>query len=94
MTESFLYEGGVLRVRWETRDDGSDGAGSFKLTVNSAVSGRELAVIAEEEGPGKGASYVAEEPRPAYLLVEAKGLTWSITVEEGHAGTTGSAAGK
>ena len=83
MTESFLYEGGVLRVSWETKDDGSEGAGSFRLTVNSAVSGRELAVVADEEGPGKGQQYVSEEPRPAYLIVDAKGLTWSITVEEG-----------
>ena len=84
MTESFLYEGGVLRVSWETKDDGSDGAGSFKLTVNSAVSGRELATITDEQGPGKGQTYVSEEPRPAYLIVDARGLTWSITVEEGH----------
>ena len=84
MTESFLYQGGVLRVRWETKGDGSSGAGKFKLTVNSAVSGRELAVLADEGGPGKGEGYVSEEPRPAYLIVDATGLTWSITVEEGH----------
>jgi len=84
-TESFLYEGGVLRVKWETHLDGSKGAGKFRLILNSAVSGRDLAVITDQEGPGKGEGYVSEEPRPAYLLVEVKGLTWSVTVEEGHA---------
>lgn len=91
MTESFLFEGGVLRVRWQTRNDGSGGKGTFRLTVNSAVSGRELAVVADQEGPGKGETYIPEEPRPTYLLVEAKDLTWSVTVEEGHAAATGTA---
>lgn len=93
MTESFLFEGGVMRVRWETRSETPGGTGTFRLSLNSAVSGRELAVVANQTGPGKGEAYVPEEPRPTYMLVESSdGLTWSVTVEEGHAGTVDATA--
>jgi hypothetical protein len=86
-TESVLVEGSVVRVRWETRNETSTGNGTFRLTFLSAVSGRELAVAADQRGAGRGESYIPEEPRPAYFLVESKDLDWSFTVEEGVAGT-------
>lgn len=86
-TESFIVEGSVVRVRWGTRNEAADGTGTFRLTFHSAVSGRELAVAADHRGAGGGESYIPEEPRPAYFLVESEGLDWSFSVEEGEAGT-------
>jgi len=74
-----------VRVRWETRSQQA-GRGTFKLTFNSAVSGRELAVVADQRGPGRGESYIPEEPRPAYFIVESENLEWSVTADEGVAG--------
>jgi hypothetical protein len=86
-TESFLVEGSVVRIRWETRTQAPNGGGTFRLTFHSAVSGRELGVAADQRGAGKGESYIAEEPRPAYFLVESENLDWSFSVDEGVAGT-------
>ncbi len=86
-TESFLVEGSIIRVRWQTRNEAPPGSGTFRLTFLSAVSGRELAVIADQRGAGTGEAYVPEEPRPSYMLVESEHVDWSFTVDEGHAGT-------
>lgn len=86
-TESFIVQGSLVRVRWETKNQPSAGTGTFRLTLHSAVSGRSLAVVADHRGAGKGEAYVPEEPRPAYLLVESDQLDWSFTVEEGETGT-------
>jgi hypothetical protein len=85
-TESFLVEGSVVRVRWETRNP-STGGGTFKLMFLSAVSGRELAVAADQRGTGSGEFYIPEEPRPAYFLVESEDVDWSFSADEGVAGT-------
>ena len=66
---------------------GADGRGTFKLTFNSAVSGRELAVVADQRGVGRGEFYIPEEPRPAYFIVESENLDWSFSADEGVAGT-------
>jgi hypothetical protein len=75
-----------VRVRWEARPQQAD-LGTFKLTFNSAVSGRELAVVADQRGPGRGEFYIPEEPRPAYFIVESENLEWSFSADEGIAGT-------
>lgn len=85
-TESFLVESSVVRVRWETRAE-AEGRGTFKLTFNSAVSGRELAVAADHRGAGRGELYIPEEPRPAYFIVESEDVDWSFSVAEGVRGT-------
>lgn len=86
-TESFIVQASLVRVRWETKNEPSAGTGTFRLTFNSAVSGRQLAVVADHRGAGKGEAYIPEEPRPAYMLVESEDLDWSFSVEEGEAGT-------
>jgi hypothetical protein len=86
-TESFLVQGSVVRVRWETKNEGSANTGTFRLSMHSAISGRSLAVVADHHGAGKGEAYVPEEPRPTYMLVESDDLEWSFTVEEGETGT-------
>jgi hypothetical protein len=82
-TESFLFESGALRVRWETRNEESGHVGQFRLTLHSAVSGREMAVAAEQRGVGKGESLIAETPHQAYLLVESSSLDWTFSIDEG-----------
>jgi hypothetical protein len=85
-TESFLVEGSVVRIRWSTKNEAPTG-GNFRLTYHSAVSGRQLAVVADQPGASKGEAYVPEEPRPAYMFVESDHVEWSFTVEEAHSGT-------
>jgi hypothetical protein len=86
-TESFLFESGALRVRWETRNEERGHVGQFRLTLHSAVSGREMAVAAEQRGVGKGESLIAETPHQAYLLVESSFLDWTFSIDEGTVGT-------
>jgi hypothetical protein len=81
-TDPFLMEGGRWRVRWETSHEKSPGAGVFKVTVNSAVSGRPLMEAVDHRGVGHDTAYVNEDPRTFYLVIEASGLSWSVTVEE------------
>ena len=85
-TESFLFEGN-LRVRWETLNQQSGRTGKFRLLLLSAVSGRQLAVAADQPGIGKGESYISETPHQAYVLIESSDVDWSFTLDEGVMGT-------
>ena len=86
-TESFTFESGTLRVRWQTQNETAPGAGTFRLVLRSAISGRQLAVAADQRGTGHGESYIPEKPHSAYVLVESGNVDWSFTVEEGVSGT-------
>jgi hypothetical protein len=86
-TETFVSESGSLRLRWQTRNGGSNDNGDFKLILQSSVSGRALAVAADHRGIGSGESFVPETPRPMYVLVESADLDWSFSVDEGFVGT-------
>jgi hypothetical protein len=82
-TESFLNESGSLRLTWEARAEGAGSGGAFRATFHSAVSGRPLATVIESKGSGRGTSIVPEDPRPMYVNVEATGVQWQFTLEEG-----------
>jgi len=81
-TESFNIESGQWRIKWQTDRESPAGAGMFRVTVHSAVSGRPLVVAVDRRGPGHGTAYVNEEPRLFHLEVESSGLDWAIAVEE------------
>lgn len=81
-TESFIGLTGALRMRWRTKDEAPSGSGTFRLILQSAISGRELQAPVDEKGPGEGTAYVAEDPRAFYMSVESANLDWSFTVEE------------
>jgi hypothetical protein len=81
-TESFLGLTGALRMHWQTKNEALKGSGTFKLILQSAVSGRALQETVDETGPGEGTVYVAEDPRIFYMSVESANLDWSFTVEE------------
>ena len=86
-TESFVGLTGSLRMRWRTTHEDPKGRGRFKLILQSAISGRALQEPVDEEGPGEGTAYAADDPRVFHILVESANLDWSFTVEEAAFGT-------
>ena len=81
-TESFIGLTGALRMHWRTKNEAPPGAGTFKLILQSAISGRELQETVDETGTGEGTAYVAEDPRAFYMSVESSSVDWWVTVEE------------
>ena len=82
-TDSFDIGFSQCRVRWEARNETPPGQGVLHVTVNSAVSGRELAVAVDHHrGVGRDLAYVAVDPHFSYLVIESSNVDWSVTVEE------------
>ena len=81
-TESFVGLTGSLRMHWRTKNEVPEGAGTFRLILHSAISGRALQEPVDRKGPGEGTAYTAEDPRVFYMTVESANLDWSFTVEE------------
>lgn len=79
-------DSGQWRIRWETSDKRSPGAGTFRAIVHSTVSGRFVDVAVEHQGAGSGVAYVAEEPRQFFLVIESTGVDWKVAVDEGVVG--------
>ena len=79
---------GRLRITWQTANESPAGAGRFKLTLRSGVSGRTIAVVADHNGVGAGTIDTDEGPRTYDFLVESANVDWSFRVEE----TTGERA--
>ena len=82
-TEPFISTTGLLRLIWETRGASKNKDGSFRITVHSDVSGRPLMVAVDRHAPGKDVTYVTEDPRTFFLLIESEGFDWSVEVAEG-----------
>ena len=93
-TESFIGLTGALRMRWSAKNETPAGTGTFRLILHSAISGRTLQETVDEEGPGEGTAYVAEDPRAFYITVESANLDWSFTVEEAIFGKPVDASGQ
>ncbi|HKB12886.1 MAG TPA: hypothetical protein VKD69_19620 [Vicinamibacterales bacterium] len=86
-TESFTSDTGALRVKWETRSEGTSAtSGAFRLTAHSAISGRVLQQVVEAQGTDSGTDYVSQDPHVFYMSVESAGIDWTFSVEEGIAG--------
>src|SRR2546425_12802359 len=49
LTEAFVSVTGILRFRCETRSLGNSDRGSFRLTLNSGVSGRIITTVSHEK---------------------------------------------
>ena len=81
-TESFIGLTGALRMHWRTKNEAPKGTGTFRLILQSAVSGRPLQETVDETGLGEGTAYAAEDPRMFFLSVESSNLDWTFTVEE------------
>jgi hypothetical protein len=93
-TEPFISDTGSLRLRWETRNEAAPGAGTFRVTVHSDVSGRALLLAVDAIGVGGDTTYVSEDPRSFFLAVESANLDWTLAAEEAVAATAGPAAGR
>lgn len=81
-TGSFTVETGALRVLWETRNESPPGAGTFRVSLHSAISGRPLQVAIDHRGPGRDTAYVQDDPRVSYLVIDSAALDWTVNVDE------------
>jgi hypothetical protein len=90
-TPSFETATGQLRVRWRAAPAaGTPSSGlrrPFRVSANSAISGRTLEVAVDSPAPGSGTAAVSIEPHEMYLVIEAPNLEWSVSVEEAVSGT-------
>ena len=75
-------ETGRFRIVWQTSNESPAGAGTFKLTLRSAISGRTLGIVADHKGVGTGTAEYDEGPRTYDFLVESTNVDWSFKVEE------------
>lgn len=81
-TDSFEMVASGWRIRWEARNLKDPKAGRFRIDVHSAISGRPLDTAVDHAGSGRDIDYVEEDPRVFFLVVDAKDMDWSVTVEE------------
>jgi hypothetical protein len=81
-TIGLVSNSGRFRVQWDARADSGTADGVFRLTVNSAVSGRLLQEVVNQQGPGRGSLNFEDDPRPYNLMVESSGLQWTVSVDE------------
>ena len=86
LTGSFNSDTGLLRIRWDTRPLDPALAVSFRVTLHSAVSGRQIAVMADTQSAGQGSGSLAEGLNVSYFTVESTNLHWEINVDEGTVG--------
>jgi len=82
MTLGDVNSEGQFRLRWETHGEDPKGAGRFRLTIRSGVSGRTLQIAADHKGEGSGVVDFADSPRTYDFLVESANVLWSFTVED------------
>ena len=76
-TLDFVSESGHFRITWTAK-----GAGTFRLTVHSGVSGRPLREIVSQRGDGKGSALFEDDPRPYHFMIESADVEWSVSAEE------------
>ena len=81
-TESFVGLTGSLRFHWRASNGAPKRRGQFKLILHSAISGRDLQAPVDQEGPGEGTAYAADDPRVFQISVDSADLAWTFTVEE------------
>jgi hypothetical protein len=83
-TEAFISDTGLLRIVWEARPGAAPSEpGTLRVSVHSAVSGRFLVLAVDERGAGRQTTYVSEDPRSFFLVIEATNLDWTVEAAEG-----------
>jgi len=75
-------ETGRFRIIWETSNESAPGAGAFKLTLRSAISGRTIGIVADHKGVGTGTAEYDDGPRTYDFLVESINVDWKFRVDE------------
>jgi len=81
-TESFTSDTGGFRVRWETTNETTPGAGRLKVIFRSGDSGRPIIEAVDVRGVGRDAAEVADIVRWYYLTIESSGVDWTVSVDE------------
>jgi hypothetical protein len=81
-TLGFVSESGRLRIAWRATQQSPAAAGTLRVAVHSAVSGRPLRVIVDHRGAGSGTVNFDDDPRSYNLMVESTGIAWTLTVDE------------
>jgi hypothetical protein len=82
-TQPFENDTGMLRVVWQARRTRPSADATLRVYLHSAVSGRRLALAVEHRGAGGDTTYINEDPRGFYLVIESTGLEWTVDVAEG-----------
>ena len=82
-TDPFISTTGLLRVTWQARNTRPGDDATFTIVLHSDVSGRSLTPVVEQRGPGGGVRYVSEDPRSFFLVIDGRGVEWSVEVAEG-----------
>ena len=86
-TDSFTSDSGMLRIHWKTTaQPGAPQPGSFLLTLHSSISGRPLVTAVDEKGPREETTFVSPDPHVFFARIEATGLDWRFSVDEGYSG--------
>lgn len=81
-TLGFVSESGRLRITWRAQQRAAAPAGTLRVAVHSAVSGRPLRVIVDHRGAGGGTVDFDDDPRSYNLMVESSGIDWTLSVDE------------
>ena len=69
-SEAFNIESTQWRIRWETKNEETPGAGRFKVTAHSSVSGRPIAQAVDFKGVGKNVSVLSDPQGAAFALFQ------------------------
>lgn len=77
---------GALRLRWEATGDPLAPGAHLTVALHSAISGRLLQTLVDQQGAGSGTIDLQDEPRVSYLDVASTGLDWTLTLEEASVG--------
>ena len=74
---------GALRLTWSAREEAAPGAGTLRVDLHSAISGRPLEAIVDHVGVGSDTVRFSAGQRVAYLRIESSGVDWRVVLEEG-----------
>ena len=82
-TETFTSDTGGFRVRWATTNETATGAGTLKVIIRSADSGREIVEAVDARGIDSDEAIVAaERPRWYYLTIDSANVDWTVSIDE------------
>lgn len=81
-TETFTSDTGGFRVRWETKNETSAGAGRLKVVFRSGDSGRPIMEAVDVRGVGRDEEEVADNVRWYFLTIESANVEWTVHVDE------------
>jgi hypothetical protein len=71
-----------MRLTWETHHDGAAGPGRLRVWLHSAISGRPLQTIVDQSSTGAGTTFVEDDPRVSYLVIESEHVEWRLSLDE------------